>query len=82
MKGRVLHAACATTHPRLQNQALTSCVVFAANLHHFKEPVMIVEGKQQYLFDERGRRYLDVRTCGPSVSLQQIACRMCTVAAL
>ena len=27
---------------------------------HFKEPVMIVEGKMQYLFDERGRRYLDV----------------------
>ena len=33
----------------------------AAILHHFKEPVMVVEGKQQYLFDERGRRYLDVR---------------------
>ncbi|GBF91019.1 hypothetical protein Rsub_03874 [Raphidocelis subcapitata] len=26
---------------------------------HFKRPVMIVEGKQQYLFDERGRRFLD-----------------------
>ena len=26
---------------------------------HFKEPVMIVEGKMQYLFDERGRRFLD-----------------------
>ncbi|KAG2499884.1 hypothetical protein HYH03_002173 [Edaphochlamys debaryana] len=26
---------------------------------HFKKPVMIVEGKMQYLFDERGRRYLD-----------------------
>lgn len=28
--------------------------------HHFKDPVMIVEGKMQYLYDERGRRYLDV----------------------
>lgn len=27
--------------------------------HHFKEPVMITEGKMQYLFDEKGRRYLD-----------------------
>lgn len=27
---------------------------------HFKSPVMIVEGKMQYLYDERGRRYLDV----------------------
>lgn len=31
--------------------------------HHFKDPVMIVDGKMQYLFDETGRRYLDVRTC-------------------
>jgi alanine-glyoxylate transaminase/(R)-3-amino-2-methylpropionate-pyruvate transaminase len=29
---------------------------------HFRKPVMIVEGKMQYLFDEKGRRYLDVRT--------------------
>ena len=28
--------------------------------HHFKDPVMITEGKMQYLFDETGRRYLDV----------------------
>eukprot|EP00951_Prasinocladus_malaysianus_P018043 scaffold143284_cov42-Prasinocladus_malaysianus.AAC.1 len=26
---------------------------------HFKKPVMIVEGKMQYLYDETGRRYLD-----------------------
>jgi len=26
---------------------------------HFKKPVMITEGKMQYLFDEKGRRYLD-----------------------
>ena len=24
---------------------------------------MIVEGKMQYLFDEKGRRYLDVSVC-------------------
>lgn len=32
----------------------------AAMFHHFKDPVMIVDGKMQYLFDETGRRYLDV----------------------
>lgn len=32
----------------------------AALLHHFKDPVMIVDGHMQYLFDEKGRRYLDV----------------------
>lgn len=26
-----------------------------------QEPLMIVDGKMQYLFDEKGRRYLDVR---------------------
>ncbi len=26
----------------------------------YKNPVMITEGKMQYLFDETGRRYLDV----------------------
>ena len=32
----------------------------AALFHHFKDPVMIVEGKMQYLYDEHQRRYLDV----------------------
>ncbi len=32
----------------------------AALFLHFKKPVMIVEGKMQYLYDEHGRRYLDV----------------------
>ena len=32
----------------------------AAMLWHFKEPVMITSGKMQYLYDETGRRYLDV----------------------
>jgi alanine-glyoxylate transaminase/(R)-3-amino-2-methylpropionate-pyruvate transaminase len=31
----------------------------AAIFHHFKDPVMIVDGHMQYLFDERGKRYLD-----------------------
>jgi alanine-glyoxylate transaminase/(R)-3-amino-2-methylpropionate-pyruvate transaminase len=30
-----------------------------AIFHYYKRPVMIVEGKGQYLFDETGRRYLD-----------------------
>lgn len=34
----------------------------AGLFHHFKSPVMIVDGKMQYLFDETGRRYLDVCT--------------------
>lgn len=29
--------------------------------YHFKDPVMITEGRMQYLYDETGRRYLDVR---------------------
>lgn len=27
--------------------------------HHFREPVMITEGRMQYLYDHTGRRYLD-----------------------
>ena len=27
--------------------------------HHFKKPVMITEGRMQYLYDHTGRRYLD-----------------------
>ncbi|QDZ20582.1 alanine-glyoxylate transaminase [Chloropicon primus] len=30
-----------------------------ALFHYYEKPVMIVEGKQQYLYDETGRRYLD-----------------------
>ena len=32
----------------------------AALFHHFKDPIMITEGKMQYLYDDKGRRYLDV----------------------
>jgi alanine-glyoxylate transaminase / (R)-3-amino-2-methylpropionate-pyruvate transaminase len=30
-----------------------------ALFHYYKKPIMIVEGRAQWLFDERGRRYLD-----------------------
>jgi alanine-glyoxylate transaminase/(R)-3-amino-2-methylpropionate-pyruvate transaminase len=30
-----------------------------AIFHYYKRPIMIVEGKGQWLFDEKGRRYLD-----------------------
>ncbi|KDD72290.1 hypothetical protein H632_c3573p0, partial [Helicosporidium sp. ATCC 50920] len=30
-----------------------------ALFHYYKDPIMIVDGKMQYLFDETGRRYLD-----------------------
>ncbi len=30
-----------------------------AIFHYYKRPIMIVEGKAQWLFDEKGRRYLD-----------------------
>ena len=33
----------------------------AGMFYHFKDPVMITEGRMQYLYDETGRRYLDVR---------------------
>jgi alanine-glyoxylate transaminase/(R)-3-amino-2-methylpropionate-pyruvate transaminase len=38
----------------------------AALFHHFKDPIMITEGRMQYLYDERGRRYLDVRPLQPA----------------
>ena len=39
--------------------ALRREFVNPAIFHYYKKPVMIVEGKGQYLFDEKGRRYLD-----------------------
>jgi alanine-glyoxylate transaminase/(R)-3-amino-2-methylpropionate-pyruvate transaminase len=30
-----------------------------AIFHYYKKPIMVVEGKGQWLFDEKGRRYLD-----------------------
>ena len=29
---------------------------------HFQKPILIVAGKMQYLFDETGRRFVDVRS--------------------
>ena len=29
------------------------------NLHYYKEPLLMVEGKMQYLFDHKGNRYQD-----------------------
>ncbi len=39
--------------------ALRKAHVSPGIFHYYKKPVMIVEGKGQYLFDESGRRYLD-----------------------
>jgi alanine-glyoxylate transaminase/(R)-3-amino-2-methylpropionate-pyruvate transaminase len=39
--------------------ALRKDFLSPALFHYYKRPVMIVEGKGQYLFDEKGRRYLD-----------------------
>ena len=39
--------------------ALRREFVSPAIFHYYQSPLMIVEGKGQYLFDERGRRYLD-----------------------
>ena len=39
--------------------ALRQSAVNPALFHYYKEPIMIVEGKGQYVFDETGRRYLD-----------------------
>lgn len=39
--------------------ALRKQFVNPAIFHYYKKPLMIVEGKGQWLFDETGRRYLD-----------------------
>ncbi len=39
--------------------ALRKAHVSPGIFHYYKRPIMIVEGKGQYLFDETGRRYLD-----------------------
>jgi alanine-glyoxylate transaminase/(R)-3-amino-2-methylpropionate-pyruvate transaminase len=39
--------------------ALRKAYVNPAIFHYYKEPLMIVEGRGQYVFDEKGRRYLD-----------------------
>ncbi len=54
--------------------ALTACAPAALSLH-FKKPLMIVEGKMQYLFDEKGRRYLDVRKGYITTMYDALKCR-------
>jgi len=39
--------------------ALRREYVSPAIFHYYKSPIMIVEGSRQYVFDEKGRRYLD-----------------------
>jgi len=39
--------------------ALRKDYVSPGIFHYYKKPIMVVEGKGQYLFDEKGRRYLD-----------------------
>jgi alanine-glyoxylate transaminase/(R)-3-amino-2-methylpropionate-pyruvate transaminase len=39
--------------------ALRKQFLSPAIFHYYKKPIMIVEGKGQWLFDETGRRYLD-----------------------
>jgi alanine-glyoxylate transaminase / (R)-3-amino-2-methylpropionate-pyruvate transaminase len=39
--------------------ALRKQYVNPAIFHYYKSPIMIIEGRGQYLFDEKGRRYLD-----------------------
>src|SRR5262247_1706684 len=39
--------------------ALRKAHVNPGIFHYYREPLMVVEGKWQYLFDEKGRRYLD-----------------------
>jgi alanine-glyoxylate transaminase/(R)-3-amino-2-methylpropionate-pyruvate transaminase len=39
--------------------ALRQAHVNPAIFHYYKQPLMIAEGRGQYVFDERGRRYLD-----------------------
>ncbi len=54
------HVPAPYTGPSLAKvQALRKAAVNPALFHYYKEPIMIVEGKGQYVFDETGRRYLD-----------------------
>ncbi|MEK7952445.1 aspartate aminotransferase family protein [Luteolibacter soli] len=39
--------------------ALRQAYVSPGIFHYYKKPIAIVEGKRQYLFDDKGRRYLD-----------------------
>jgi len=53
------------SYEQIKTMRLNSVV--PASVASYKEPVMIVDGKMQYLFDHTGKRYLDffsgVNTC-------------------
>ena len=54
------HVPAPYTGPGLTEvHALRHSAVNPALFHYYKEPIMIVEGKGQYVFNETGRRYLD-----------------------
>lgn len=54
------HAPAPYTGPSAEEVlALRKQFLNPAIFHYYKKPVMIVEGRGQYVFDERGRRYLD-----------------------
>ncbi len=54
------HHPAAYTGPSLAEvHALRKAAVNPGLFHYYKEPIMIVEGRGQYLYDEKGRRYLD-----------------------
>ncbi|KAK9835307.1 hypothetical protein WJX81_000697 [Elliptochloris bilobata] len=45
--------------PKEEVYALRKRFLSPTMFHHFKDPIMITEGRMQYLYDEKGRRYLD-----------------------
>ncbi|MCE9518490.1 MAG: aminotransferase class III-fold pyridoxal phosphate-dependent enzyme, partial [Verrucomicrobia bacterium] len=54
------HTPAAYTGPSAEEVlALRKQFLNPALFHYYKKPVMIVEGRGQYLYDEKGRRYLD-----------------------
>ncbi|CAN5579847.1 N/A [soil metagenome] len=60
--------------------AMRSAHVSPGIFTYYKKPIMIVEGKMQYLFDENGRRYLDA--FGGIVTVSVGHCHPKVVAAL
>ena len=54
------HLPKAYTGPSIEDVgALRQRYLSPALLTYYKDPIMIVEGSMQYLYDEKGRRYLD-----------------------
>ena len=54
------HAPAAYSGPSADEVlALRKQFLSPALFHYYRKPIMIVEGRGQWLFDEKGRRYLD-----------------------